>query len=68
MSVEKSSMDMFGLLVGLQFSITELLEELSVDTIQENPRTVLLAIKGLECEAKQLVRKARDEMPSAAEQ
>jgi len=34
-------------IIGLKFAIQELLSELAVDTIQEQPRTVLLALRGL---------------------
>ena len=59
---QKTAHDMFGLLIGLRFAITELLGELAVDTIQENPRTVLMALKGLEAQAIELVGIAKGEI------
>lgn len=61
MGEPKTAHDMFGHLIGLQFAITELLSELAVDTIQEHPRTVLLALRGLEARAAELVAIAKGE-------
>jgi len=62
----RSAHDMFGHLIGLRFSISELLAELAVDTIQENPRTVLMALKGLEAQAAELVQVAKREIEAGA--
>ena len=62
----KSAFDMYWHLIGLRFAITELLSELAVDTIQENPRTVLMALKGLEAQAAELVRVAKGEIEAGA--
>ncbi len=59
---QKTAHDMFGHLIGLQVAITELLYELAVDTIEENPRTVLMALKGLEAQAIELVGIAKGEI------
>jgi hypothetical protein len=59
---KKTAHDMFGHLIGLRFAITELLSELAVDTIQEHPRTVLMALAGLEARAVQLVAIAKGEI------
>ena len=62
MGEPKTAHDMFGHLIGLQFAITELLSELAVDTIQEHPRTVLMALRGLEARAVELVAIAKGEI------
>ena len=59
---KKTAHDMFGYLVGLRFEITEFLSELNVDTIQDNPRTVLMALRGLEAHAIELVEIAKNEI------
>ena len=53
---------MLGHLIGLRFAITELLEELAIDVIAENPRTVFMALKGLEAQAGEVVRIAKGEI------
>lgn len=62
MTEQKTASDMFGHLICLQVAITELLHELAVDTIEENPRTVLMALKGLEAQAIELVRITKGEI------
>lgn len=42
-------------LIGLHFAMQELNSELTVDTIQESPRMVLMALEGLERRMKSLV-------------
>lgn len=54
--------DWYGAVIGLQFAITELAEELCVDTIQENPRLFSLAIEGLKAKADRLVELMRNDM------
>ena len=60
--VPKSASEMLGHLIGLRFAITELLEELAIDVIAENPRTVFMALKGLESQAAEVVRIAKGEI------
>ena len=59
---KKTAHDMYGHLIGLRFAITEILNEATVDMIQENPRTVLMALRGLEAQAKELVAVAKGEI------
>ena len=58
----KSASEMLGHLIGLRFAITELLGELAIDVIAQNPRTVFMAIKGLEAQATEVVRIAKGEI------
>ena len=60
--VPKSASEMLGHLIGLRFAITELLGELTIDVIAQNPRTVFMALKGLEFQAAKLVRIAKNEI------
>lgn len=62
MGEPKTAHDMFGHLIGLRFAITELLNEATVDMIQEHPRTVLMALRGLEAKAVELVAIAKGEI------
>lgn len=48
--------DYFGHLIGLQFAITELRSEITVDVCQECPRLVTLALDGLQAQADELVK------------
>lgn len=59
---KRTAHDMFGHLIGLQFAIAELHNELTVDLIQDSPRTVLMAIRGLKAQADELVRVAKGEI------
>lgn len=61
-SEPKTAHDMFGHLIGLQFAISELLSELAVDTIQQHPRVVLMALRGLEARAAKVVAIAKGEI------
>lgn len=42
--------------IGLQFAITELRNEIGVDTCQECPRLVVLALDGLQARMNELVK------------
>jgi hypothetical protein len=57
-----SAQDWYAAVIGLQFAIAELSEELYVDMLQENPRTVLMALRGLKEKADQLVEQMRHDM------
>lgn len=51
--------DYFGHAIDLQFAITELRNEITVDVCQECPRLVTLALDGLQTKADQLVEQMR---------
>lgn len=59
---KRTAHDMFGHLIGLKLAITEVVEELTVDGIQGHPRTVLMALRGLEARADELVNVAKYEI------
>ena len=46
----------FGEAIGLQFAITELRNEITVDVCQECPRLVTLALDGLQAQVDELVK------------
>jgi hypothetical protein len=50
-----TAQDYFGHAIALQFSITELRQEITVDVCQENPRLVCMAIAGLQARADELI-------------
>ena len=59
---QPSTQDWFGRAVGLHLAIAELVSELTVDVIQDNPRLVMLAIAGLQAKANELVEAMKSSM------
>ena len=50
-----SAQDWFGHMIGLWGTIADFRNELTVDRIEQNPRTIMLAIEAIEARAKDLV-------------
>ena len=59
------SSETFCKIVGLQLAISELIAELSIDTIEQNPRTVFMALRGLQSQGADLVMIAKNELAPA---
>lgn len=59
---EPNARDWYGSLIGLQFAIAEVAGELTVDTCEQHPRIVCMAIQGLAGKADALVKQIQGAM------
>mgnify|MGYP000311165259 CR=1 FL=1 len=60
--MKPSEQDWFGTLIGLELTIAELHDELTVDGITDNPRTIMLAVGGLRRKVGDILDRMKREM------
>ena len=59
---QPSPQDWFGHMIGLWATIADFRNELTVDRIEQNPRTIILAIEAIEGRAKDVVEAMKNNM------
>jgi hypothetical protein len=60
--MKPSPQDWFGAIIGLEVTLAELHEELTVDVITQNPRTIMLAVGGLRRKVSDIIDRMKSEM------